>query len=101
MHDPKTTATDTTNRVRLTDLTILLDRSGSMKVRRAVAMSGFNDLLVEQRLDEHEVDHILHERAATDGAEQCTRALALLSTSYASCARSKHARASSFSFSRA
>ena len=26
MHDPKTTATDTTNRVRLTDLTILLDR---------------------------------------------------------------------------
>ena len=51
MHDPTTTATatDTTNRVRLTDLTILLDRSGSMKVRRAVAMSGFNDLLVVAR----------------------------------------------------
>ena len=32
------------DRVRLTDSTNLLDRPGSMKARRAIAMSGFNDL---------------------------------------------------------
>ena len=49
MTDAATTPADAPSRLRLTDLTILLDRSGSMKARRAVAMSGFNDLLVEQR----------------------------------------------------
>ena len=46
---PPTEATPGNERMKLTDLTVVLDRSGSMKRRQEAAMTSFNDFLEEHR----------------------------------------------------